>query len=267
MIDITIGRYHHRDSPVHRLDPRTKLLALLFLIVSVFLVRSPWGFLFVASFALATIALSQLPLLVVLRGLRPMIWIFVSIMILHVFFVNGDSRPLFSVGPVKATWKGVYSGVMVSSRFILIVLSAAILTLTTVPLRLADGIAELLRPLRKIGFPVGQIPIMMMITLHFTPVLFTEAEKIMSAQKLRGTQLAGVNPIKRLKNLIPLIVPLLRSSLRKADELAIGMESRCYHPGDRSHLYELAIGKSDGIALMAAAAIIPLILVINEAIP
>ena len=105
-MDIAIGRYHHRDSPVHCLDPRTKLLVLLLLIVSVFLVRSPWGFLLVASFALATIALSQLPLLLVLRGLRPTIWIFVSIMILHVFFVNGDSRPLFSVGPIKATWKG-----------------------------------------------------------------------------------------------------------------------------------------------------------------
>jgi energy-coupling factor transport system permease protein len=266
-MDITIGRYHYRDSPVHRLDPRTKLLALLFLIVSVFLVRSPWGFLLVASLALATIILSKLPLLVMLRGLRPMIWIFVSIMILHVFFVNGGSRPLFSVGPVKATWKGVYSGVMVSCRFILIVVSAAILTLTTVPLRLADGIAEMLRPLRRIGFPAGQIPIMMMITLHFIPVLFAEAEKIMSAQKLRGTQLAGANLIKRLKNLIPLIVPLLRSSLRKADQLAIGMESRCYHDADRSHLHELAIGKSDGIALIVAAATIPLTLVINEAIP
>jgi len=267
MMDITIGRYHHRDSPVHRLDPRTKLLALLFLIVSVFLVRSPWGFLFVASFALATITLSQLPLLVVLRGLRPMIWIFVSIMILHVFFVNGNSRSLFSVGPVNATWKGLHSGVMISCRFILIVVSAAILTSTTMPLRLADGIVEVLRPLRRIGFPVSQIPIMMVITLHFIPVLFTEAEKILSAQKLRGTQLAGANLIKRLKNLIPLIVPLLRSSLRKADELAVGMESRCYHGGDRSHLHKLAVGKSDGIALIAAAAIIPLTLIINEVIP
>ncbi len=267
MIDITIGRYHHSDSPVHRLDPRIKLLALLFLIVSVFLVTSPWGFLLVASFALTTILLSQLPLLIVLRGLRPMIWIFISIMILHVLFMNGDSRPLFSVGPVKATWKGVYSGVMVSCRFILIVVSAAILTLTTVPLRLADGIAEMLRPLRKIGLPVGQIPIMMVITLHFIPVLFAEADKLISAQKLRGAQLAGVNLIKKLKNLIPLIAPLLRSSLRRADELAVGMESRCYHGGDRSHLYELAIGKSDGIALISAAAMIPLTLIINEIIP
>ncbi len=267
MMDITIGRYHHRDSPVHRLDPRTKLLALLFLIVSVFLVRSPWGFLLVASFALATIALSQLPLAVVLRGLRPMIWIFVSIMVLHVFFANGNSKPLFSVGPVKATWKGIHSGVMVSCRFILIVVSAAILTSTTMPLRLADGIAEMLRPLRGIGFPVGQIPIMTVITLHFIPVLFTEAEKILSAQKLRGAQLAKANSVKRLRNLVPLIVPLLRSSLRKADELAVGMESRCYHGGDRSHHYEMALGKSDGIAIIAAAAIIPLTLIINGFIP
>lgn len=267
MMDITIGRYHHRDSPVHRLAPKTKLLVLLFLIVSVFLVTSPWGFLLVASFALATIALSQLPLMVVLRGLRPMIWIFVSIMILHAFFMNGDSKPLFSIGPVKATWKGVYSGVMVSCRFMLIVVSAAILTLTTVPLRLADGATEILRPLQKIGLPVGQIPIMMMITLHFIPVLFTEAEKLMSAQKLRGAQLARVNFVRRLKNLMPLIVPLLRSSLRKADELAVGMESRCYHGGDRSHLYKLAVGKADVITIIAAAAIIPLTLIINKVIP
>jgi len=264
LTNIAIGQYHHRSSPVHRLDPRTKLLALLFLIISVFLVKNPWGFLMIASFVMFVIILSHLPLRLVLRGLRPMAWLFASIMILHVFFADGSSSPLFSLGPVKATWGGVYRGISVSCRFLLIVVSAAILTLTTVPLRLADGMTEVLCPLRRIGLPVHQLPIMMVLALHFIPVLFTEAEKLASSQKARGARLEGRNVFRRLGALVTVLVPLLRSCFRRADELAVGMESRCYHGGIRSHLYELTFRRSDGIALAAAAATIPFTLAINE---
>ncbi len=253
--NISIGRYYHCDSPIHRLDPRTKMLALVFLIISVFLIKPTWGFLAIAILIAGTILLSRLPLRSSLRGLLPMIWIFVSIMVLHILFTGEVFRP---------TWDGVYNGLRVGCRFLLIVLGAVILTLTTVPLRLADGMARMLRPLRRIGLPVHQFPIMTVIVLHFIPALFAEAEKLMMAQEARGAQLSGRNAFRRLKALTPVLVPLLRNSFRKADELAVGMESRCYHGGARTHLYELAFGKTDGIALAAAVIMLSLTLVVNE---
>lgn len=274
MTDIAIGRYYHRDSAVHRLDPRSKLLALLFLIISIFLIRNPWGFLIIASFLMLTIALSHLPLRLILRCLRPVVWLLVSILILHAFFAggnttsvgNGRSKPLLSLGPVKVTWEGLCKGVSVSCRFLLVIIGAAVLSLTTMPLQLADGVTDILRPLRKVGLPAHQLPIMIVIALHFIPALFTEAEKLTAAQKARGAQLEGWNTFKKLAALMSILAPLLRSSLRKADELAIGMESRCYHGGARSHLYELTFGKADGIALASAAVMIPFTLAISKLI-
>ncbi len=231
--NINIGRYYHRDSPVHRLDPRAKLLALVFLIVSVFLVRATWGFLIIASFITGAIFLSRLPLRLILRGLRPMIWLFVSIMILHVLFTGDGFRP---------TWTGVYNGLRVGCRFLLIVMCATVLTLTTVPLRLADGTVRVLRPLRKIGLPVHQFPIMMVIVLHFGPALFAEAEKLILAQRARGAQLNSKNIFKRLRAVTPILVPLLRISFQQADELAMGMDLRGYHGGVRTHLHGLTLG-------------------------
>ena len=275
LTDIAIGRYYHRDSAVHRLNPRTKLLALLFLIVSIFLIRNPWGFLIIASFLMFTIALSHLPLRLILRCLRPVVWLLVSILILHAFFADGDttsagndrSKPVFSLGPVKVTWEGLYRGVGVSCRFLLVIIGAAVLSLTTMPLQLADGVTDILRPLRKVGLPAHQLPIMMVIALQFIPALFTEAEKLTAAQKARGAQREGQNILRRPAALMSILAPLLRSSFRKADELAIGMESRCYHGGARSHLYELTFGKADGIALAAAISMIPFTLAINKLIP
>ncbi|MFC1716400.1 energy-coupling factor transporter transmembrane component T family protein [Candidatus Poribacteria bacterium] len=252
--NINIGRYYHRDSPVHRLDPRTKLLALVILIVSIFLVRANWGFLIIASFVTGAIFLAHLPLRLVLRGLRPMIWLLVSIMLLHILFTGDGFRP---------TWPGVYNGLRVGCRFLLIVAGATVLTLTTMPLRLADGMARILRPLRKIGLPVHQLPIMMVVVLHFIPMLFAEAEKLMLAQKARGAQVYGRNVFKKLRAVMPILVPLLRVSFQQADELAMGMESRCYHGGVRTHLHELVFGKADRVALAVAAIMLSMALVVN----
>jgi len=253
--NINIGRYYHGNSPVHRLDPRGKLLALAFFIVSVFLVRSPWGFLIMASFIVGVIFLSHLSPKLILRGLRPMIWLFASIMLLHILFTGGGFRP---------TWEGFYNGIEVGCRFLLIVLGANVLTLTTVPLRLADGMARMLSPLRKVGIPVHQLPIMAVIILHFIPTLFADAEKLMLTQKARGVQLKGNNVLRKLKTLMLILVPLLRSSFRQADELAMGMESRCYNGGVRTHLHELRLSRADGITLFLSAAMVPLILEINK---
>ena len=255
LIDTTIGRYYHRSSPVHRLDPRTKLLALICLIISASLVKNLWGFIVLAVFVVAAIFLSRLPFRLILRYLRSMIWLLVSIMLLHVFFSDGSS--------LKPTLEGVYSGIEIGSRFLLIIIGAAILSSTTVPLRLADAMALMLRPLGKIRLPVYQLPIMMVITLHFIPTLFAEAERLVAVQKTRGAQLEGRNFLRKLKALVPVLAPLLRSSFRQADELAMGMESRCYHGGVRTHLHELAFRKSDLMALVACAVVLLHILLIR----
>ncbi len=255
LIDTTIGRYYHRSSPVHRLDPRTKLLALILLIISASLVRNLWGFIVLAAFMVAAIFLSRLPFRLILRYLRSMIWLLVSIILLHVFFSGGSS--------LKPTLEGMYSGIKIGSRFLLIIVGAAILSSTTVPLRLADAMAVMLRPLGKIRILVYQLPIMMVITLHFIPTLFAEAERLVAVQKTRGAQLEGRNFLRKLKALIPVLAPLLRSSFRQADELAMGMESRCYHGGVRTHLHELAFRKSDLVALVACAAILLFTLLIR----
>lgn len=239
---------------MHRLDPRAKILALIFLVVSVFLVESPWAFLVIAIFMSVVVSLSRLPLRSILRGFRPMIWIFVSIMILHILFADEVFRP---------TLDSVYSGLRVGFRFLLIVLAAVTLTLTTVPLQLADGMALMLNPLRKIGLPVHQFPIMTVIVLHFIPALFEEAEKLVMAQKARGAKMDDRNIVKRLMALTPILVPLLRSSFRHADELALGMEARCYDGGIRGHLHALKFKMADSIALALSAAMIPLALKLN----
>ena len=265
LTNINIGRYYHHNSLVHRLDPRTKLFALLLLIVSVFLAGNLWSGLFLASFLIAAILLSRVPLRLVLSGLRPMLWIFASILALHIFFTDGSSNPLFTLGPVTATWEGVQNGTRASCRFLLIVMGAGVLTLTTAPLQLADSVAKALRPLRRVGLPLHQLPIMMMIVLHFIPVLFGEAGKLISAQKARGAQLERRNMLKRLKALVPILAALLRSSFRKADKLAVGIESRCYRGGSRSHLHEIGFVWSDGIALALAVAMPVVTLAIDRA--
>lgn len=253
--NIGIGRYHHRHSPIHRLDPRAKLLAFLILIVSVFLARSLLSFLTMASLILGIIFLSRIPLLLILRGLRLVVWILISILGLHIFLANGN---------FGFTWQGVYNGIMVSCQFMLIVIGATVLTSATIPLRLADGIASLIRPLRKIGFPAHQFPIMVIIILHFIPTLLEEGEKLISVQKSRGNEPGSRKVFGKLKALVPIFMPLLKSSFRSADEVAMGMESRCYSGGVRTHMNELSFRLSDGFAMILSAALIPLILMMNE---
>lgn len=259
-IDITIGQYYHRNSPVHRLDPRTKLLCLLLLIISTFLVKKVYGFLIIAAFTYIAIILAHLPLRIVLRSLRRLLWLFISILVLNILFVDGTGTPILSLGPLKASWQGVYNGFTTGCRFVLIIAGTVILTSTTAPIRLADGIAEVLRPLKRAGLPVYQIPLMIVIVLHFVPMLFIEAKKFILLQEARGTAPTDGNVFRKIRIFMPVLPGLLRSSLRMADELAVGMESRCYHSHARSHLYELRFSRSDAVALVITAAMIILTL-------
>lgn len=264
MMDATFGQYHHGNSLVHRLDPRTKLLALAFLIIAVSIASGILGFLFIALYLAIVIFLSRLSFRLILRGIRPMWWLIISIMILHVFFNNRESNFTLFPKNLDDLWKGLSSGILVGCQFALIIIGAVILTLTTIPIRLADALASLFNPFRKIGIPIHQLPIMMLIVLHFVPILFAEAEKLISVRKSRGAGIKKQSIFKKLRDLTPILAPLLKDSFRKADELAIGMESRGYKGGARSQLYPLEFNKSDVVSLIASIGMIAIIIGIND---
>jgi energy-coupling factor transport system permease protein len=194
-----------------------------------------------------------------------MLWILVSVMVFHIFLSDyNSSKSLLSVGAIEITWKGIRVGVKISFQFLIVVLGATLLTLTTMPLQIADGITGILSPLRKIGLPLHQFSLMILIILHFVPLLFMEAEKLMMIQKARGRGNKRKNVIMRLKALASMLIALLRNSLQKADNLAVGMEARCYSGGARTHLYGLKFRRIDVIALSIVNVILPAVLVVNR---
>lgn len=247
--DITLGQYIPTGSVVHRLDPRAKLLCFLLLVGSVMLVRAIWGYLFLIFILALIVRLSQLPPPYLLRNLRSFVWLFVITLFLHLFFSQGRTIPLFPLDQLGATYEGLVKGVFFCLRLGILILLATLLTLTTSPVELTDGIESLLRPLKRFGFPSQELAMMMMIALRFVPLLVEEAETLKKAQLARGADFGG-NILQRVKSLIPLIVPLFLSTFRRADELALAMEARCYRGGKgRTSYSRLKFGGKDFLAL------------------
>ncbi|NLH58324.1 MAG: energy-coupling factor transporter transmembrane protein EcfT, partial [Clostridiales bacterium] len=229
--DITLGQYYPEDSPIHKLDPRTKLVITFIYIVIIFFVRYYIGYLFILSFLLLTIFLSRIPLRYVLKGLRPLLFIIIITFVLNLFFNTGGTV-LFRVWKITVTREGLRQAIFMALRLIFLVSGSSILTLTTSPIALTDGLELLLRPLRVIRFPAHELAMMMTIALRFIPTLLEETDKIMKAQKARGADFESGNLLQRAKALVPLLVPLFISAFRRADELAMAMEARCYRGGD-----------------------------------
>ncbi len=248
--DITIGQYIHGNSIVHNLDPRIKMINVIILITSLFLIVRFKGFAIYLGFIIFTVLLSKLPLKKILKGLRPIFFLILLTLLLHIFMTKG--------GGVIWQWRflsiereGVVTGLFMVSRILLLILVTSLLTLTTTPLQLTDGIEYLLSPLKRVGVPASELSMMMTIALRFIPTLLEEAEKIMKAQKARGADFESGNLIQRAKSLIPLLVPLFISAFRRADDLALAMESRCYRGGEnRTRLHELKIEVKDIISLL-----------------
>ncbi|MCF8009167.1 MAG: energy-coupling factor transporter transmembrane protein EcfT [Halanaerobiales bacterium] len=248
--DITIGQYVHSNSIVHILDPRIKIIITIILITSLFLIGNFWGFAIFLGFNLIVIKLSQLPIKKVLRGLKPILFLVLLTLILHIFMTRGG-EVLFQWKFLRIESEGLFTGTFMASRILLLIMFTSILTLTTSPLQLTDGIEYILKPFKKIGVPASEISMMMTIALRFIPTLMEEAEKIMKAQKARGADFESGNIIQRAKNLIPLLVPLFISAFRRADELALAMESRCYQGGkQRTRLHIMKLATRDIIALL-----------------
>lgn len=232
--DITLGQFFPGFSPLHKLDPRTKIILAILFIVAVFLVNNPVGFAVLLIFTLVLVFISKISLKVVLRGIRPIIFILIFTSIINLFMTGGEGEPLVSFWIFEIYKEGIIRAVFMSVRVIILIIGTSMfLTYTTSPISLTDGIESLLKPLKKIGVPVHLFAMMMTIALRFIPTLVEETEKIMNAQKSRGADFSSGGLIKRAKALIPLLVPLFVSSFKRAEELAVAMECRCYR-GDKN---------------------------------
>ena len=264
--DITIGQYFPGDSPVHRLDPRMKLCLTTGYIVLLFIASGIWSLLIGILFLAAVYPLSRVPLRLALRSMRPIVPILLITGILNMFFIDGN--PLFSWGFIRITDRGIVMAVLMSVRILCLIAGTALLTYTTSPIALTDGIEQLFSPLKKLHVPVHEVAMMMTIALRFIPTLIEETEKIMSAQKARGADMESGNILQRVRALLPVLIPLFVSAFRRAEELALAMECRCYHGGEgRTRMRTLQLGRVDVVAAAAMVLCIAAVVVLNHLTP
>ncbi len=256
---VTIGQYFPGTSLLHRLDPRVKITGVLILSVAIFLPKAWPGYLAAILFTLSLIALGRVPIRLILRGMRPILVFLLITAAFNLFLTPGE--PLFRLGPLTATREGLVLVGVTTTRLLLLVTVASLLTLTTSPIRLTDGLERMLRPLRPIGVPAHELALMMTIALRFIPTLAEEADRIMRAQQARGASFATGSLMARVRSLVPVLVPLFVASFRRADELATAMEARGYRGGEgRTRMQELAFAARDGVALAVLVGFLALLL-------
>ena len=230
--DITLGQYFPGNSPVHRLDPRTKLIMLVVYIVALFCAVNWISYAVVFAFLAVTIAVSTIPVKAIVRGMKPLVLILVFTGVLNLFFTAGEGTPLIDFWVITVYAEGVVRAIFMMVRILMLISGTFLLTYTTSPISLTDGLESLLNPLKAIRLPVHELSMMMCIALRFIPTLIEETDKIMSAQKARGADFETGSLLQRVKALVPILVPLFISAFRRADELATAMECRCYQGGE-----------------------------------
>lgn len=245
MDKLVLGQYIPGDSLIHRLDPRTKLISAVWFILLIFIVSQWWTMAILVATVLIAARLSQIPIRYYIDGLKPLVLLILITVIFQLLFSQGDTI-LFEIGWLRITLEGILNAILIILRFIMIVFMSTILTLTTTPLEIADGIEALLNPLKKIKVPVQEIALILSIALRFVPTLMQETEKIMNAQRARGVDFSAGSLIERMKKVVPLLIPLFISSIDRADQLAIAMTARGYRGGDsRTKLRQLMWSKRD----------------------
>ncbi len=243
--DITIGQYYPVNSILHRLDPRTKIMCTIFYIVSLFLFDNIYGYLIATLFLVTAIGVSRVPFRFIAKGLKPILMLLMITLTFNLFLTK-TGKVLWEYRFLKITDEGIRTALFMALRLIYLILGSSLMTFTTTPNALTDGIEKLLWPLRKIKFPVHEIAMMMSIALRFIPILLEETDKIMKAQIARGANLESGNIIQRAKAMVPILVPLFVSAFRRATDLAMAMESRCYRGGDgRTKMKPLVYKKKD----------------------
>jgi energy-coupling factor transport system permease protein len=249
-----IGQYVPAESAIHRLDPRTKLLATMFLLVMLFVIHEFASLGVLTAFLIATALAARIGPVYLLRGIRPLIWLLVFTGALQVLFGEPGGHVVAQWGPIVATRENLSAAAFYSWRLVLLVLSTTLMTLVTSPMEFTDGLERLLRPFRRVGVPAHDLAMMMTIALRFIPTLLEETEKIMKAQMARGAEFTRGNLLARAKALVPLLVPLFVSAFRRADSLAVAMEARCYRGGDhRTHMRALQYHVRDAVAIGVVA--------------
>ena len=248
--DITLGQFFPGNSILHRLDPRTKIILLFALIILIFTTESWAAYLALTGVTAGLIFLSKVPPLIVLKSVKPLAWIILFTLLIHC--VSHDGEVLAKVYVFKVTTEGIVYGLRIGLRLVLLIVLSSLLTFTTSPLKLTDAAEKLLSPLAKVGVPAHEVAMMMTIAIRFVPTLLEETDKIIKAQKSRGLDFEAGGVVKRLRAMVPILVPLFLSSFRRADDLALAMEARCYRGGEgRTHMKELRLTRKDaGAALV-----------------
>ena len=244
--DITLGQYYQTESVIHRLDPRVKLVGTICYIISLFLVNSVWGYLVAAIFLAVMIKLSNVPFKFMVKGMKAILFLLMLTVAFNMFLTPGEA--LISIWKLTITKEGLRLAIMMAVRLSFLIIGSSVMTLTTTPNNLTDGMENLMKPLRKFKVPVHEIAMMMSIALRFIPILMEETDKIMKAQIARGADFESGNIIKKAKALVPLLVPLFISAFRRANDLAMAMEARCYRGGDgRTKMKPLVYKKADRV--------------------
>ena len=258
LTDMTLGQYYPGHSYLHQMDPRAKILCTMIFIVAIFLANNLYSYIVVAGFTFLAIALSGVPAKMIWKAIKPLWVILVFTMLIHILTTPGTE--IFSWKFIHISEEGIRNGIVMTLRLVFLIAFSSLLTYTTSPIVLTDGIEHLLNPFRHIGVPAHELAMMMTIALRFIPTLLEETDRIMKAQTARGANFTSGNLWQRGRNMIPLLVPLFVSSFRRANELAMAMEARCYRGGDkRTRLRELKYTKLDLYGALAVAAFLVII--------
>ncbi|WP_445492957.1 energy-coupling factor transporter transmembrane component T family protein [Niallia sp. 03133] len=259
-----IGRFVPMDSTLHRMDPRSKLLLIFFFICIVFLANNFGTYLLLTAYVCIMVLLSKVPVNYIYNGLKPVIWLILFTLVIHLFFTR-EGDLVFHYGWVKIYEEGIRMGILISIRFFLLIIMTSLLTLTTTPIELTDAIEALLEPLKRIKFPVHELALMMSISLRFIPTLMDETEKIMKAQIARGVEFSSGSIKNRVKAIVPLLIPLFVNAFKRAEELAIAMEARGYQGGEGRTKYRQLIWKPmDTIMIILLLLLICLLLLLRS---
>jgi len=262
-VPVPFGQYVRIDSPVHRLDARTKIGVTFAFTIALFAVQSWWGLALVAVVALAAVALSRVPLGLAARGLRPIAWLLAFTLVANALFPAQRSETIAQFGPIAVDAAGLERGLFFAARILLLVLGTSVVTLTTSPVALTDALAQIMSPLGRLRFPVDDAAMMMSIALRFMPTTAEEAERIVVAQTARGARFDTGGPVARARAWVPVLVPLFVRLFRRADDLAIAMESRCYRGRGRTRLRQPVMRVADWVTLaggVTAAVLVAILL-------
>ena len=247
--DITLGQYYQTESVIHKLDPRVKLGGTLLYIISLFLFENVWGYLLAGLFLALVIKLSKVPLSFMVRGMKAIVFLLLITVVFNLFLTPGEV--LVSIWKLKITKEGLRIAIFMAIRLSMLIIGSSVMTLTTTPNNLTDGLEKMLSPLKVFKIPVHEVAMMMSIALRFIPILLEETDKIMKAQIARGADFESGNLLKRAKALVPLLVPLFISAFRRANDLAMAMEARCYRGGEgRTKMKPLIYKKEDHLAYL-----------------